>query len=333
MPKFLILRFSSIGDIVLTSPVVRCIKQQVNNAEVHFFTKKAFEPVIAHNPCIDKYFLLDQSISPILNQLKEERYDAIIDLHHNLRTARIKLALRTRAYSFDKLNFQKFLLTHFQINKLPAVHIVQRYMDTVTTLGVTNDHAGLDYYIATSDAVDVSKAFGLNKGAYLVYAIGGQHATKRLPTDMITAVVNRCKYPVVLIGNKEDGQQAHIILQNVKGNAHVIDACGRFSLNQSVSIVKQCKAAIVHDTAMMHVAAAYGKPVISVWGNTTPLFGMSPYYGNKNVPQHMAQVSNLNCRPCSKLGYEKCPKGHFNCMRMQDVDAIANAANHYFELT
>ncbi|MBK8846178.1 MAG: glycosyltransferase family 9 protein [Bacteroidetes bacterium] len=312
---------------------MRCIKQQLNNAEVHFFTKKQFEPIIAHNPYIDKYFLLDHDIKPILQQLKQEKYDYVIDLHHNLRTAQIKFALRAKAFSFDKLNLRKLLLTQFKINKLPDVHIVQRYMDTVTSLGVMNDDAGLNYFIAAHDEVDVNKSFGLGKGSFIVYAIGGQHATKRLPSDMISSIVGQLKQPVILIGSKEDDQVAQAVLSSAKNSSKVINACGLYNLNQSVSIVSQSKAVLTHDTAMMHVAAAFRKPVISVWGNTTPRFGMSPYYGKECVPQYIAEVSDLGCRPCSKLGYDKCPKGHFNCMRMQDVTAIAQAANRLFEIT
>src|SRR5690242_18820619 len=131
MPKFLILRFSSIGDTVLTSPVVRCLKQQVPDAEVHYATKKNFAAVIEHNPFIDKKFYLEENLSGLISELKKEKYDYIIDLHNNLRTLQIKIQLGVKSYAFHKLNFQKWLMVNFKINRLPSVHIVDRYMETV----------------------------------------------------------------------------------------------------------------------------------------------------------------------------------------------------------
>jgi ADP-heptose:LPS heptosyltransferase len=133
--KFLIIRFSSIGDIVLTTPVIRCLKQQVPGAEVHFLTKKNFRGLVDPNPYVDKVQVLDGSWDLMIHQLQEENYDYIIDLHHNLRTLRIKRALKgVPAFSFRKLNFKKWLLTVFKINLLPAVHIVDRYLETLNAL-------------------------------------------------------------------------------------------------------------------------------------------------------------------------------------------------------
>src|SRR6187402_803655 len=145
--KFLIIRFSSIGDIVLTTPVIRCLKQQVPGAEVHFLTKENYRGIISSNPYVDKVQLLGSSWDLMIHQLQQEDYDYIIDLHHNLRTLRIKKALkRGQHFSFNKLNIQKWLLTAFKINRLPAVHIVDRYLYTLKNFNVVNDGKGLDYF-------------------------------------------------------------------------------------------------------------------------------------------------------------------------------------------
>ena len=137
MPKFLILRFSSIGDIVLTTPVIRGLKQQVPNAEVHFLTKSAFEPVLKHNPYIDKLHIFSENPVECLKELANEKFDAIIDLHHNQRSFWVKRKLRsTSTFSFRKLNIEKWLLVNFKINRLPALHIVNRYLETVKSFGV-----------------------------------------------------------------------------------------------------------------------------------------------------------------------------------------------------
>ena len=154
--KFLIIRFSSIGDIVLTTPVIRCLKKQVPDAEIHYLTKSTYLQILSSNPYIDKVHYLEQSLQTIIAELKRENFDYIIDLHHNLRSMKVKDALKVKSYSFDKLNVSKWIYTSFKWNLLPDVHIVDRYMETVADFGVKNDGAGLDYFIAKEDIINES---------------------------------------------------------------------------------------------------------------------------------------------------------------------------------
>ncbi len=308
--KFLILRFSSIGDIVLTTPVVRCIKLQYPQAEVHYATKKAFKGLLENNPYIDKVHVLEESLSALVHQLKTERFDFVIDLHHNLRTSLIKWQLGAKAFSFDKLNFRKFLLVKFKKNLLPDVHIVDRYMATVADLGIKNDYKGLDYFIPARDELPLEWLPETHQQGFVVYAIGGQHETKKLPLSKMVELCSEIKQPLVLIGGKEDlaqGEDLRTLLE--KQGKKVLNACGKCNLNQSASLLQQAQWVISHDTGMMHVAAALKKKVVSIWGNTVPSFGMYPYL----TPFVVIENTDLQCRPCSKIGYEKCPVGHFRC--------------------
>jgi ADP-heptose:LPS heptosyltransferase len=115
--KILIIRFSSIGDIVLTTPVIRCLKQQLN-AEIHYLTKPNFASILNSNPYIDKLHVLDKSLIAKAKELQPEKYDYVIDLHNNLRTLIFKTTLGVTAYAFPKLNFEKWLLVNFKINKI-----------------------------------------------------------------------------------------------------------------------------------------------------------------------------------------------------------------------
>ena len=209
--KFLILRFSSIGDIVLTTPVIRCLKQQYQNAEVHYFTKKKFGFLLEDNPYVDKLWLLEDSFNKMLPALRNENYDYIIDLHTNLRTLKIKLLLSKTSFSFEKLNVQKFLLTNFKINYLPDEHIVDRYMATLRTLNVVNDNAGLNYFIPFKDNVEVEWLPETHRQDFVAYAIGGQHFTKKLPANRMIELCRKINYPVILLGGKEDFDQGEIV--------------------------------------------------------------------------------------------------------------------------
>jgi ADP-heptose:LPS heptosyltransferase len=341
--KILVIRFSSIGDIVLTTPVMRCLKNQLGT-EVHFLTKKGFEKILLDNPYIDRVFSIEKKVSEIIESLKLEHYDCVIDLHNNIRSWQVKNALGIKSYSFDKLNFEKWLVVNFKINRLPHTHIVDRYLDTVKDLGVVNDGQGLDYFIPKEDKVDVVQFLrenftrelpppdtlgtgqyfdpkSENKLPYLAFVIGAAHATKRLPLEKIVEICNRLNLPVLLLGGKEDKAIGDAIV--MQSTHYVFNFCGMLNLNQSASIVKQAYKVITHDTGLMHIAAAFHKKIIAVWGNTIPDFGMTAYTGEVED----FEVKGLHCRPCSKIGHQKCPKGHFDCMKKQDSEAIISASN------
>lgn len=321
--KILILRFSSIGDIVLTTPVVRCLKQQLG-AKIHYLTKKAFEAVLSPNPNVDAVISFEKEAAEKFPALKTERYDWVIDLHHNLRSWQVKWALRRPTRSFNKLNFEKWLLVRTGINRLPARHIVDRYMETVRHLGVRYDGLGLDYFIPVAEEINLSDLSpNLKPGKYVVFVIGANHATKRLPPEKIIQICGALEQPVVLLGGQSEREAGQKIAN--ESGMHVLNACGRLSLHQSASVVRQAAKVATHDTGLMHIAAAFGKEIVSIWGNTVPEFGMYPFYPEGVQAGEIIEVPGLTCRPCSKIGFADCPKGHFRCMNEQDLTRICRA--------
>lgn len=314
--KILILRFSSIGDIILTSPIVRCVKNQIKDVELHFATKANFKSLIEHSPYIDKVWSLDNDdLALLIAQLKEENFDIVIDLHKNYRTQRIKNALNSKWYSFDKLNVKKWIYTGLKINLMPNKHIVDRYFEGIEKMGVKNDFYGLDYFIPDSTHLDEALP-----EQYNVFAIGGTYPTKRLPNDGIIHICKSSRKPIVLIGGKEDIDNAEEIEGSIGYN--IINLCGKLTIHQSALVIKNALKVLTHDTGMMHIAAAFHKEILSFWGNTTPSLGMYPY--QPDPASKIFEVKGLSCRPCSKLGKQKCPKKHFNCMRLIDIDAVQN---------
>lgn len=327
--KILIIRFSSIGDIVLTSPVVRCIKKQMPETEIHYLTKKSFSILVESNPYIDKIHLLDDNLSKTIKDLENENFDFIIDLHNNIRTFKIKWHLEKPVRSFNKINIRKWLLVNFKLNILPEKHIVQRYLETARRLKIFDDGEGLDYFIPKEDEIKLSDFPLTHLHGYASLVIGAQYYTKKLPLIKLKELCEKIQIPVIVIGGIED---------SITGNEleklfpyKVFNACGKFNLNQSASIIRQSKIVITNDTSMMHIAAAFKKIIHSFWGNTVPIFGMQPYFGSNAKYQSLYksnsflhEAKNVNCRPCSKIGFQKCPKGHFNCMMKQSFDNLLN---------
>ena len=220
-------------------------------------------------------------------------------------------------------------MVNFKINRLPKTHIVDRYMETVKSFGVTNDGKGLDYFISAEDEKAIEKIPETHRNGYIGFVIGARHVTKKLPVEKIVSICTKINQPIILLGGKEDFEAGEaIIRQSQISNflSHVYNSCGQFSLNESAALVKHASKIITHDTGLMHIAAAFKKEIISVWGNTIPEFGMAPYHGTKDEARGtIVEVKNLSCRPCTKLGFEKCPKGHFKCMMQIDEVEIINA--------
>jgi len=323
--KFLIIRFSSIGDIVLTTPVIRCLKNQVDGAVVHYLTKDQYAGILEPNPYVDKIWLYKNNMKELLAQLKAEEFDYIIDLHHNIRTLRIKSKLRKLSFSFDKLNIEKWLLVNLKINKLPDKHIVDRYLDTVKIFDVENDQLGLDYFLQKEESDSADPIILAIPSKYVLLVIGAQHETKKATPEKLAEICDKLNFSVVISGGKNDQILAGSILNKLIINRNVIDTTGKLSLNQSAQLVKNAEVVITHDTGLMHIAAAFKKKILSVWGNTIPEFGMSPYFADPE--SRIFEVKGLKCRPCSKIGHQSCPKKHFRCMKDQNSEEIAEWAN------
>ena len=328
--KVLIVRFSSIGDIVLTTPVVRAVKQL--GAEVHYLSKRPFQSLLQPNPHIDKVWAIDKKVGEVKANLQQQDFDYVIDLHNNLRSLQVKWALSAKAYTFDKINWEKWLMVNFKINRLPGQHIVHRYMVPAARIGATYDGQGLDYFIPEKDEVAMgpllaTEAFGGSPAVspYIAFAIGAAHNTKRMPTDRIIALCDQLPMPVVLLGGPGEAEEGEVIAKAVR-QQQVVNTCGRFNLNQSASVVRQAAKVITHDTGMMHIAAAFRKDILSLWGNTIPAFGMYPFYPDGVNKNTTFEVEGLKCRPCSKIGFQQCPKGHFQCMRSIPLEEVVRAA-------
>ncbi|UAY51382.1 glycosyltransferase family 9 protein [Ferruginibacter albus] len=329
--KFLVIRLSSIGDIVLASPVLRCLKQQVTDAEVHFLTKSSFKIVTEANPYIDKFFYYNNNMDELIEDLKEENYDYIIDLHNNIRTLRIKTALKVKSNTINKLNTQKFLLTKLRINLMPGIHITKRSLQTVESFGVKDDGFGLDYFIPEKDIVPQKDIPTSHLAGFIAIVIGASYFTKKLPVHKLKELCNKIDHPIILLGGKDDEKNGREIaaVDPVK----IYNACGKFNLNESADLVRRSKLVISHDTGLQYIACAFNKQVLAIWGGTTPKLDVEPYYGSRflstqnKLPYENIIVPGLWCQPCSKFGKKKCPLGHFKCMELQNIDNIVQKVN------
>jgi heptosyltransferase-2 len=318
--KILVVRFSSIGDIVLTSPVTRALKLQ-SEAEVHYLTKEKFAFLLSDNPYVDKVWTLKEELSELIPALKAENFDEIIDLHNNLRTHFLSQKLGIPCSRFKKLNIQKMWYVWTKQNRLPDVHIVDRYLDACGHLGIQNDGKGLDYFLPEGMVSAMETLPAPWKNGFYAVVIGGQHSGKVMPTDKWINVLSKVEEPVVLLGGPEDMESGSMIQKGA--GEHVYNACGMFDLNASASLVRDARFVLSHDTGLMHIAAAFKKDVISIWGATVPEFGMYPYMPGPH--SKCLQPEDYAGLPYSKLGDRKWYKGPFKGWDYLDEERIIRA--------
>lgn len=313
--KILIIRLGSMGDVLLTTPVVRCISKQWK-CTIHFLTKPEHHTLLRENPYISR---IHQYKKDIASELKKEKYDLIIDLHKNLRTFRLRYALGVKTISFEKNNVKKWFLVQFKLNIQPQKHIVERYFDALKSWDLVDDGEGLDFFIDPAESDKAGDVFPFAKFGVLI--LGGTYYTKRIPVEKCMEIIESQTVPIVLLGGKDVEETGNIL--NQKYPNKVIQMAGRCSIHISAFWIKMAEFVITGDTGLMHIATAFQKKTYVLWGNTVPELGMYPYYGTKRESRVMnLQVDGLSCRPCSKLGFDECPQNHFACMHQIDISPI-----------
>lgn len=325
--SFLIIRFSSIGDIVLTTPIVRALRLTYPEAKISFLVKENFKVVIADNPLIDE-ILLYKNHEQTVALLMHRKWDQVIDLQTNLRSRRLKIALNWRKNysSFPKLNILKWLQVQLKLKVLPKnKSIIQRYFYALRDLNIPfMPELGLEFYVSKKWELKAEDIPLGHQAGYVLAVIGGSKFTKRYPIHHWQALVKKINLPIIIIGGSEDMEAAIKIKEAAPDQ--VYNAIGKFNLQESALLTQKAKVVIANDTGFMHIAAAYQRPLISLWGNTIPEFGMYPYYGSASkVSSIILETKGLSCRPCSKIGYDACPKKHFKCMELIHPDRVVEA--------
>ena len=306
--KILVVRFSSIGDIVLTSPVLRILKSQ-KNIEVHFLTKDEYTSILENNPYIDKIHVIKNSVAEVKDQLFKEKFDYIIDLHNNLRSQLLR-SLKVPIKRYSKSNFKKFLYMFFGINLLNNKHVVDRYVDVLSFLNLKNDDKGLDYFLPKGSLVDYDV-----KQKYITWCIGASKIQKQLSVSQIATIANKLDLPIILLGGKEQKEYGDKIIQ-ISNKARILNFCGEVSINQSAYLIKHSQYLFTNDTGLMHIAAAFQKKIISFWGCTKPDLGFYPYI---EASKSLMIVSKNSKKQCSKHG-GSCKFSDDGCIKMIDAE-------------
>ncbi len=307
LEKILIIRLSSLGDILLTTPFIRSLRDTNPKLKINFLLRQKYNDVLEKNPYISGIFFYEsrkQTVNELINSLRQENFDIVIDLQNNFRSYKIRKSLNIPVFKFQKRTFDKFLLVNFKINRLKnAPQIPIRYAGSIDNFKL--DESGLDLL---TDKIPSEK---LDESNNLIgFAPGSRHFSKMWPKEYFIKLGEKLVnngFKIVLFGGKSDVNICNEISSGLKNS---INLCRDDDLLQIAANMEKIKLLVCNDSGMMHVASAVKVPVAAIFGSSVKEFGFTPYK-NKNL---ILENKLLSCRPCSHIGRERCPKGHFKCM-------------------
>ena len=323
--KALLICGPAIADVVFATPIIRALKVQLDELELHILADLTVAFTLDENPYVDKIHFANASTWKNYRSLKHEKFDIIVNLREGLNAKFLGVLLNAKTYALKSNRWEQWLMINLKIDHLPDHHLVHRMFEGLNKLPVKPDELGLDYFIPDKDKVAkewLPEAFG---EAYVVFCISASHNTRKLPVRRMIELCDKINKPIVLLGSKEDADTGEAIrkffnqfaspgyeegiLQLNKGTI-IYNACGKFNFNQMASVVKQSRAIFTFDNEFIPIASAFKKEIFGLWGNTILLFGQYPYRTKFTVLEN----NKTSCRPCSATGFAKCPNGHFNCM-------------------
>ena len=305
--NLLIIRLSSLGDILLASPLVRSIKKKYPEIKIDFILKEEYKEVLTFNPYI--FRVLEYSTNRyekklFLSRLDRNKYDMVVDLQNNFRSAEIKKIINAPSVKFNKSTIDKFLLVKFKINMLKkAPQIAVRYAETLDQFQL--DGEGLDLFLPSDIKPEL-----FEEKILIGFAPGSRHFTKMWPKDNFIELGNKLNgegFKIVLFGGESDIQSCYEISRKIPDS---INLCSSNNLYKTAVNMKKCSAIVCNDSGLMHVSSALNIPVLAFFGSTVKEFGFTPY----NCRNIVYENTELGCRPCTHIGRDKCPQKHFKCM-------------------
>lgn len=330
--KILIIRFSSIGDILLTSPLLRVLKNRFPQAKIDFVTKSQYHDLLSTNPNIHAIYTLDTkgghaALKQLRQNVRKNIYDLIIDAHNNFRSQYVRKIPGAQVVRLKKYKWPRFFLVTFGWNfYTEIVPVYKRYIDTVADFAVADDGRGLEFFPNESVQADVLhqlelKGFNKTKPTVAI-APGASYATKRWPVERFVQVAKKLleKFDLqfLLLGDKNDAPLTRA-LKTELGDA-AFDCAGQFDLMQSACALNYADVLLTNDTGLMHLGTALKKPVVALFGSTVRELGFYPV-GEKSI---VIENEGLTCRPCSHVGKKSCPKKHFKCMLEIQPERVLN---------
>jgi len=338
--KILIIRLSSIGDILLATPLLRVLRKKFPVAEIDFIIKQQYSDLLKTNPYINNLITFDASdgwkeLKSIKKQLKERKYNLIVDIHKNFRSFYLKTSLPGKKISYKKYVFKRLMLAKLGWNLYrEVIPVSQRYIDCLSLFGIENDLMGPEFFLENTAQKNIDILLinnGLSKDQPTIcLAPGAGLATKRWPVENFINIaqkfLNELNAQIILLGDKQDQSLTQKIADQLSGR--VLDLAGKLNIMETACAMNHADLVITNDTGLMHLASALNKKIIAIFGPTTRELGFFPL----NPFARVIENNNLKCRPCTKKKKKKCPKDHFKCMKEINPELVFNISKKLYQM-
>jgi len=319
----LLVRFSSIGDILLTTPLVRALRRRHPDAQLVYVTKRALTPLVTDNPHVSRVVALEpgEPVTHLAARLRTLEPTHGLDLHGSLRSLALRVLLRCRWSGYSKRRLARALLVRVKRDLFSQrTPVPERYFEAARRLGVRPDTNPPEFFLGAAARARVHhwlRERGFKDRPVVALAPGAAHATKRWPIANWVAAAERLRdagVHLVVVGGPDDRGAA----QQLAPLAEL--AAGEFTLQETGALLAHSRAVVSGDTGVMHMATGVGTPVVALFGPTVEQFGFFPYRARATVLQR-----DLPCRPCSTMGSARCPLGHHRCLRDIAPAEVADA--------
>ncbi len=332
--KILIIRLSSIGDIVLSTPLLRAVRNKFPEASIHFAVKKEFVQLLRYNPHVDELIVVDSAnMSTSLQQIRKENYDWVIDIHQSSRSYQLRSAAKNALItSYPKNRLKRSLLIRLKWNLYKTIEpVYQRYFKAVEKFNITDDGKGTEVFVSDAEEKkinDILLPTHVNNRPLVAICPGAKFANKRWTKEGFIEISQKLQQThgaciAILGGPGEEG-----LCEEIKASigADAINLAGKLSLLESAVVLKRSKLVLVNDSGMLHLAQSQKTPVVAIFGPTVKEFGFFPLENKSTVIE-----TTISCRPCTKMGLDKCPKGHHKCMVDISANQVYQATEEYLK--
>lgn len=311
MKKILIIRFSSLGDIILSFPLINALKKEYPESEIHYLTKSVYKTILELNPAISKIILFNgQPLGELKSEIKNDGYDLVLDIHKNFRSILLTLFSGLNVKRYRKDTIKKFLLVKFKINLFKK--IIPVYKKYIKAVGEEFTKK-FSHYTATELEFDRTRKYDFN---YIVIAPSSKHFTKTYPKEKFVNYIKASSFKIILVGDESTKDKE--ICDQIENETNAINLCGRLSYNELANIIFNSEYVVTNDSAILHFSEMLGKNVKAIFGSTVKEFGFFPQLENSLVIEN----KNLKCRPCTHIGLPACPLGHFKCMNEIKIEKL-----------
>ncbi|MCK5050275.1 MAG: lipopolysaccharide heptosyltransferase II [Candidatus Cloacimonetes bacterium] len=320
MKKILVIRLSSLGDIVLTQSVMQALRNEFPDSQIHYLTKKVYSPIVEMFNCVDEIHYWENKYS-LLKNLRKLKFDLAIDLHSKFNTFIIKSFISAkRTVTYNKKHLLRRQIVKKRTNKTIS-STVALYFTALRKIGLESEVSTPNLFPVNNAVMPEVFPTG-NQAKYIGLFPGALHKTKQYPVEQLAEFIDSvptewdCQF--LTFGSKAERLLAEEL--NSLTEINIIDLCGKLDLQQLVFAINKMDAVITNDSGPMHIAAALEKPQIAIFGATHPKLGFAPM--NEKA---ILLFADLPCRPCSLHGGKECPLKHFNCMKSIAAEQILNS--------